>query len=220
VVRYMFASTRPNAEFAISFDLDVIKIYEDYDRCERICFGQEQVSEDRAARERRIYELSQVRAVPQAPPVQVPFRHLCNLVQIHDGQVDPVLDRLELTCGSEDRRRVAVRTACAANWIRLYAPESFRFSVRAAGSPAVEVDDKERKALRLLRQELEQPLQAHDDKSLGERIYALAAEAGLDPKELFKVVYRVLIGKEAGPRLASFLLTLDRERVLALLQDY
>jgi lysyl-tRNA synthetase class 1 len=220
VVRYMFASTRPNAEFAISFDLDVIKIYEDYDRCERICFGQEQVSEDRAARERRIYELSQVRAVPQAPPVQVPFRHLCNLLQIHDGQVDPVLDRLELTCGSEDRRRVAVRTACAANWIRLYAPESFRFSVRAAGSPAVEVDDKERKALRLLRQELEQPLQAHDDKSLGERIYALAAEAGLDPKELFKVVYRVLIGKEAGPRLASFLLTLDRERVLALLQDY
>ena len=40
VVRYLFASTRPNTEFAISFDLDVIKIYEDYDRCERIAFGQ------------------------------------------------------------------------------------------------------------------------------------------------------------------------------------
>jgi lysyl-tRNA synthetase class 1 len=220
LVRYLFASTRPNAEFAISFDLDVIKIYEDYDRCERICFGQEQVGEERTARERRIYELSQVHAVPEAPPVQVPFRHLCNLVQIHDGQVDPVLDRLELTRGSEDRRRVGVRAACAANWIRLYAPESFCFSVRAAGSPAVTVDDKGRKALQLLRKEVEQHLQAHDEKSLSERIYAVAAEAGLDPKELFRLVYRVLIDKEAGPRLAGFLLTIGRERVLALLQEY
>ena len=29
IVRYLFAGTRPNTEFVISFDLDVIKIYED-----------------------------------------------------------------------------------------------------------------------------------------------------------------------------------------------
>ncbi|MBN1835561.1 MAG: lysine--tRNA ligase, partial [Spirochaetales bacterium] len=79
LVRYLFASTRPNTEFAISFDLDVLKNYEDYDRCERIYFGQEKVSEDKATRQRRIYELSQVRSVPARMPTQVPFRHLCNL---------------------------------------------------------------------------------------------------------------------------------------------
>jgi len=31
IVRFMFAGTRPNSEFAISFDLDVLKIYEDYE---------------------------------------------------------------------------------------------------------------------------------------------------------------------------------------------
>lgn len=220
VVRYLFASTRPNTEFAVSFDLDVIKIYEDYDRCERIAFGQEQVAEERAAKERRIYELSQVSEVPRTPPLQVPFRHLCNLVQIHDGEVEAVLDRLELAPGSADRRRVGVRAACAAGWVRQYAPESFRFTIRAAGSPPPPVTDAEAKALRLLREEVEQRLARHDEKSLAERIYALAAEAGLDPKALFKLVYRVLIGQEAGPRLAAFLLTLGRQRVLDLLAGF
>ncbi|MBK8719262.1 MAG: lysine--tRNA ligase [Deltaproteobacteria bacterium] len=36
VLRWMFASYRPNTEFQISFDLDVIKLYEDYDRCVRL----------------------------------------------------------------------------------------------------------------------------------------------------------------------------------------
>ena len=39
IARYMFAGTRPNTEFSISFDLDVIKTYEDYDKTERIAYG-------------------------------------------------------------------------------------------------------------------------------------------------------------------------------------
>ena len=39
VIRYLFAGTRPNSEFAISFDLDVLKVYEDYDKCERTYFN-------------------------------------------------------------------------------------------------------------------------------------------------------------------------------------
>ncbi|MEK6809004.1 MAG: lysine--tRNA ligase, partial [Nanoarchaeota archaeon] len=48
VARWIFAGTRPNKEFAISFDVDVIKIYEDFDKCERIYFGLETVNEKEA----------------------------------------------------------------------------------------------------------------------------------------------------------------------------
>jgi len=34
IVRYLFAGTKSTSEFAISFDLDVMKIYEDFDFCE------------------------------------------------------------------------------------------------------------------------------------------------------------------------------------------
>ncbi|MBN2553704.1 MAG: lysine--tRNA ligase [Spirochaetales bacterium] len=220
LVRYLFASTRPNTEFAISFDLDVIKLYEDYDRCERIYYGGESVSQSRASKERRIYELSQVRRVPQTMPTQIPFRHLCNLIQIQDGNAEAVIETMEIRTGEEDLNRLRARALCAWNWTRSYAPGSFRFTLRPRGSKPLEVSPVERQALRLLRREIEEKLDRHDEKSLSEAIYALAAEAQMEPKELFKLVYRVLIEKEMGPRLAGFLLTIGRERALEILGGY
>ena len=60
VVRYLFVRARPDREFEISFDLDVLKTYEDYDRAGRICRGTEQASAARRAREGRAIDLSEV----------------------------------------------------------------------------------------------------------------------------------------------------------------
>ena len=46
IARYLFAGTRPNTEFSISFDLDVIKTYEDYDKTERIAWGVDKAKND------------------------------------------------------------------------------------------------------------------------------------------------------------------------------
>jgi len=65
IARYLFAGTRPNTEFTISFDLDVIKIYEDFDKTERIAWKMEAAKDDAVYRwERRIYELSQTVVSP------------------------------------------------------------------------------------------------------------------------------------------------------------
>ena len=42
----------------------------------------------------------------------------------------------------------------------------------------------------------------------------------MEPKEFFKLQYQVLVGKEMGPRLAGFLLTIGKERALDLLTGY
>ncbi|MDZ7794555.1 MAG: lysine--tRNA ligase, partial [Spirochaetia bacterium] len=123
IVRYLFAGTRPNSEFAISFDLDVLKIYEDYDKCERIYFGEQEVGEKKRQKESRIYELSQVHGVPETMPVQLPFRHLCNLLQINGGDIETVLSMFELD--EEQQRRMRVRAQCAWNWITRFSPEEF-----------------------------------------------------------------------------------------------
>jgi lysyl-tRNA synthetase class 1 len=220
VVRYLFASTRPNTEFDISFDLDVIKIYEDYDRCERIYFGAEEVSEARAAKEKRTYQLSQVGGVPKSLPTQAGFRHLCNLACIYEGDAEKVLHAVAPQAPPEDAARVRARAVCAWNWVRKYAPESFRFRLREAGAAPLAFAEAELRALRLLAAEVREKLAGHDEKTLAEAIYRIAGEAGLEPKEFFKVVYRALIQKDQGPRLAGFLLILGRERVLELLAGY
>ena len=38
IIRYLFAGTKPKTEFAISFDEDVFKVYEDFYDCEKIYF--------------------------------------------------------------------------------------------------------------------------------------------------------------------------------------
>jgi lysyl-tRNA synthetase, class I len=220
IVRFLFAGTKPDTEFAISFDLDVLKIYEDYDRLERVYYGVEEVGEKKRAKLRRIYELSQVGAPAESMPPQLPFRHLCNLLQINSGDVAAVLaasgidtDRLE----SGVRERLEARCRCAWYWLEHHAPEDFRFFFRKPGDPAPELTDAEREAVKRLHAELESRFDEFDEKSLGELIYAIAEACGIDSKDYFRAVYLVLLGKERGPRLASFILTAGKERVLPLL---
>ncbi len=218
ITRYLFSGTRPNTEFAISFDLDVIKIYEDYDRCERIYFGAEDVGEKRRDKEKRIYELAQVDPVPETMPLQIPFRHLCNLLQIYGGDAGQVKTRFG-SLSVEEERRFMVRSRCAWNWITQFAPEDFRFSLRGAGDPPAELTGTERKAVTLLVSAVEN-LGRYDEKTLSEELYRIAESAGMDPKDLFVTVYRVLIGKERGPRLAQFILTAGAEKILPILRRY
>ncbi len=223
VLRYLFAGTRPNSEFAISFDLDVIKIYEDYDRCERIYFDQEEVNAKRAEKEKRIYELSQVRKVPERLPAQIPFRHLCNLLLINDGDVETALAAMPGFNELEDHQieTARQRAACAWNWIREFAPEDFRFTVvdPTAVEP-VAVEDDQRRALRALAAAIREGLEDWSEKDVQNHIYEIARGEGIEPKEFFPVLYTVLVGKEKGPRLGGFLKTLGSERVTAILEKY
>ena len=229
VVRYLFAGTRPNAEFAISFDLDVIKIYEDYDRTERIYLGLEQVNEKRAAKERRSYELSQLPSTLEEGLaaaddfIQLPFRTLCNFLMISAGDIDAALDRFaefDRSRHSSQLARLERRARCAWNWITSFAPEDFRFELASGGEVSVDLAAEEHAALAAIRDEVRDRLTDHDEKSLQNRIYEIAEECGVDKKQLFLVMYRVLIGKERGPRLGGFLITIGAERVQAILEPY
>ncbi|MEJ5189548.1 MAG: lysine--tRNA ligase, partial [Breznakiellaceae bacterium] len=221
VTRYLFAGTRPNTEFSISFDLDVIKIYEDYDRTERIAWGVEQAKDEETfLKERRIYELSQVQ--PGMPPMmayQVPFRHLCNLLQIADGDIEKVLARLS-DIKPEQIPAFRRRCECAWYWIQECAPEDFRYRLRPAGERA-DLSPEELAAVRSLRDDVVLRIETFpDDKTCGEAIYAVAAKHNMDGKTLFRAAYQALIGKDQGPRLANFLRTIEKERILEILKAY
>jgi lysyl-tRNA synthetase class 1 len=232
IARYLFAGTRPNTEFTISFDLDVIKIDEDYDKTERIAWGDEKAKDEAVfLREKRIYELSQIpdgegkSAMPAVKPYQVPFRHLCNLLQIADCDTGKTIERLKCgnNCGvngaPDDAQLPALlaRCRCAKYWIEECAPEEFRFRLRPPKEKA-ELSEKERAGIKLLRDTVVVSIEKFtDDKSCAEAIYKCAEEAGLEGKELFRAAYQALIGKDQGPRLANFLRCIDKERLLEIL---
>ena len=48
-------------------------------------------------------------------------------------------------------------------------------------------------------------------------LHELCKENNLDTKIFFKMMYNILIGKDYGPRLAPFILSIGREKVSRLL---
>ncbi|MCL1993277.1 MAG: lysine--tRNA ligase [Spirochaetes bacterium] len=232
LVRYLFAGTRPNTEFTVSFDLDVIKTYEDFDKTERIAWKMEAAKDDAAyRRERRIYELSQAgvaadgKTLPLegSAPFQIPFRHLGNLIQIADGDVEKALADLSRLDGgapaAEQLPAVRARALCAKYWVENCAPEEFRFRLRPPGEVAGLVfSASEKAALDFLRDDVIAKLDGFpDDKACSQAVYDVARKAGIDSKELFRVAYNALIGKDQGPRLANFLRSIGKERLLGIL---
>ncbi|MFW6387970.1 MAG: lysine--tRNA ligase, partial [bacterium] len=120
----------------------------------------------------------------------------------------------------EDRERARVRAKCAWHWIQHYAPEEFRFTLRSSSDSPVSLESAERDALLALAAEVDRRFDEHDEKSLQTAVYDTARAHGLEPADFFTVLYRVLIGKDKGPRLAGFLKTLGRETVLDILSPY
>lgn len=220
VLRWLFASRKPNLDFSIAFDLDVLKAYDDFDRTERFAFGAEDGEPKKVTYERRIYELSTVDPAfltrTKRLPAQFPFRHLCNILQIHLGDVDKAKAYYADSIRTElDESRYRSRATRAWRWITHYAPPEFRFQLRDETMPPPKAKHPE--AVRSLIALIESGL-PKQEAEVHNRLYELMQSQGLQAKAFFQDIYSILIGKTSGPKLASFLLALDPKRTAELLR--
>lgn len=224
VLRYLFAGTRPNTEFAISFDMDVLKVYEDYDKTERIVYGVDKAkNEDQFNKEKRIYMLSQIDGkIPETMPYQITFRMLTTLLQTYSGDMDAVIKSLK-DVKPEQEERLRRRMACAWFWIQNSAPscaEDFIFTIRNDGSKA-DLDETMSKAVARVRDEVVPKLDTFtQDKECQQAMYDIATDMGIDAKQLFTALYQAVVAKDQGPRLGGFFRIIGKERLEKILKDY
>ena len=194
VLRYLFIGTKPKTGFQISFDNDVIKIYDDYDTLEKKYY-------DKKAnpREKRIYELSRLK-VSKKKPERLSFRHLITVVQTGKEKGLNV---------ESSKRAEKVR-----NWLEKYAGEDMRFEVQK--KILIKLTKKEKQALLKLRNVLAEG--GNSEKELFNMFYEICQDVGMTNTEFFDVAYRVIINKKKGPRLANLILTAGKENIIKLLR--
>ena len=226
MLRWIFASQRPNSEFQISFDVDVIKLYEDYDRAVAIAHESDDGSKKDKKRQivRRTLELASVRPrriEPGSAPERVPsFRPLSMILQIYDGDPERTLAHYratgEVETGvEEDRLRARAERVWA--WIERHAPEDFRYRIRQAPRPEPVAAGEGREALARLVAILE----AEPDIAEAElvpRLQALFEGLSITPQDFYPDVYDLLIARPKGPKLTTLLGTMGSERALPLLR--
>ena len=195
ILRYLFVGTKPKTGFQISFDNDVIKIYEDYDALERKYYGKKA-----NPREKRIYELSQLK-LKKKKPEKNSFRHLITFVQIEKTQ----------NLNPESKKRAEKVN----NWLEKYAGEDMKFKVQEKIS--IKLNKKEKESLWELKNVLKK--KDYTEKELFNEFYEICKKVNIKNTEFFNAAYKVIINKTKGPRLASLILTVGQENIIKLLNQ-
>jgi lysyl-tRNA synthetase class 1 len=222
VFRLLIMKNQSNKHIDFDTGLGILNLVDEYDLYERGYFGLVE-EHDKLPDINRAYELAQVGGVPEAMPLQVPYRHLVNLVQISDDwdQILKIIERARLLEEKPNHEQAVLlkkRANYARYWANNFAPEGAKFAVmKDWPEQGVELTSLQIEGL----QKMVLALQGLDwtGDAIHDALYNTAQGLGMKPKEMFKAVYMTILGQPRGPRLGYFLSYLDRNFVLDRLSE-
>ncbi len=194
---------------------DLPKLYDEYDHLAELFAGKKK--EDNVRREehtRRLFDISHGREVKD--PLKMRFSHAVLVSQLFERQED-MINALKKTGHWEEGKkdRIIERLEKANNWLKKHAPPEARFELQTEVDDKTksQLSDKQKKALKAAAEKVRSS--RHTEEELHSEFYKICEELGLPVKDFFRAAYLVLLKRERGPKLASFLLTLG-ERALKL----
>lgn len=217
MLQWLYADKAPARSFELSFGKGIFRQYDEFDRaCERLHAG------EASAVEATTLELSGVDATRKESPVS--FRQLLGLGQIVQWDEEKLRSILDNQGMAYSKASVSERLPRVRAWLEQYNPEE---TIRLLETPN-QAYHTEMSADQLQKvSHLHNYLQTNPAASVADieaEVYAIPKVDGLELKELaplqrafFKDIYNLLIAKDAGPRLSTFLWAADRSTVLSLL---
>ncbi len=216
MVRWIFASQKPNKDFSLAFDEDVIKVYEEFDRFESKVLESLSSDNPKDVMNRRILELSTLdHKVPTTVTPKPSFRQLCDRLQICDGDIERTFEKYY---SEFEKSAFTERANRAWFWIENYAPESFKYRINTEPQQLDASKDILDATAALKQLVKDSPLDSIAATDLNQLIYDdCIKKHECDAKDFFKHVYMKLISREKGPRLPNFMKELGSERVSHLL---
>jgi lysyl-tRNA synthetase class 1 len=143
----------------------------------------------------------------------IPFTHLVASYQAALKDADKTLEVIRRTehKTTVDKQEETIRNELKyiARWLKDWAPDDVKFEL--LDKPPKLTNDKEINYLSVLAKKITAAPADADGEWFHKTIYELKDTSGLPPKQLFGVLYKVLIGQEHGPRAGWFLSILPRE---------
>ncbi len=217
LLRWLFTRANPKKAITLFFDSQIIRQYDEFDR-EIKDFYANNASEDK----KREIIFSSIN--PKEPPARIrtPFRQVTSFGQIAQGNFKELKNMFKKVGKEFDDKALKVRLEKSQNWVLRFAPE---LKINVRDKPNKDYFDK------LINEKKEQINKLNDGldenwdlEKLTLLVYAIPNKLGIDEKEkkkrqrdFFKDVYQMLIDKDTGPRLATFLIALGKKRVKEIL---
>ncbi len=222
VLRYLIIRTPPLKH--ISFRPEFLPQYiDEYERVERVFFNYQPDANNEEKYEANIlYPLTLVDTNIKNIKPRLPFRFAVIFSQLKDimnqqtimiKAQDVIKKIYKIPVVTEAELKEIEETIIkAGNWVLKYAPENYKINI----SSKIDEDIKENltEAQKTVIKKIIELLSEGDftEEELQNKIFTIIKNVGgLNVKKGFESIYMVILGKKYGPRLGSFLLSLDRD---------
>jgi lysyl-tRNA synthetase class 1 len=229
LVRWLYARRRPEQSITLAFNAEVGRVYDEWD-----ALGRRVAAGEADAAAQAVYARAAGTSDGPLPvtPRPMPFRTLASVADITAGdevQILRILRDLTIPDPVTALTEVRPRLDCAQAWVAGYAAPADRTQVRDTPDTArlAALPDSERDALKLLTEGMTADwsldgmttlLYGIPKLQLGLPITAPPTpELKVIQRAWFILLYQLLIGKNAGPRLPTLLLALGQDQVRSLL---
>ncbi len=208
ILRFLMVKTHYRK--AIIFDPadneSILNLFDDCDRAAKIYF-KEGVKNPVG----RAWQLSQVEAVPKKPIFLPRFRDVVNYIQQPTVEVHKKFEEIKGRKLTEAEKEVLdKRVKYAKIWLKQYAPDEKKIGV-VKNKVKVKLTEAQKKYLDLIIKLLEKDWQA---EKLQQKLYEVAKENQINPKEAFQSIYLALTEKKFGPKAAWFLLAEEKKTII------
>jgi lysyl-tRNA synthetase class 1 len=226
-LNYFIFRSKPMKHKDFNPTMPFLDFIEQYDRVERIYYGEEETSEKETQKLKKIYEISQTvdaELVPESMPFQPSYRFMTVACQI-GGDEEEIFDILKRNSqlpermedvewdemNGHDKERFTKRIGHVKNWLNLYAPNFVKFEVQKE-LPEVQLNEPQKEFLLKVADLLES--RDFTAEELHDEMYSILNELDMKPQKAFQAIYKTIIGKKQGPRAASFVLSLNKDFVV------
>lgn len=214
LIRFLFSRYDYNQQ--VNFDpmwtMAIPDLFDEYDRCFKAYT--EHSNEDLS----RAFEMSHIGKLPEKEKTFLArFRDIANFIQ--QPTVD-IYKKFAEVKGSDlneiEKNILDERVKYAKIWLEKFAPSNMKFSLSESGENSFEFSPEQKKYLEKSLDLINSDLSAED---LQTKLYELTKELGLNAKLGFQAIYRVLIGKDFGPKAGAFIRQYENEDVIKKIKE-
>ncbi len=207
-LRFILSKNQPSRHISFDPGLGLLNIMDEMEKYRKAFFGLDKVSDENL--ESILFFSSLTGKIEK--PLPISFRHLLTLVQIYKDEASIV--RLG-NLGDENKSVIHEEIEIAKRWLDTYGPDDIKFKLLNEDA-RVKLTPEESKFISNFLGEMKD--MDWSPESIHNVIHESIKSSGIDQQEGFCTFYRVLIGKDKGPRLGYFLFGLGKDYVIKRLQ--
>jgi lysyl-tRNA synthetase class 1 len=179
---------------------------DELDDVEDVYFGRKNAGDDlERYKQTGLYEYAHMLKPPEEPETHVPFNLVVKLARVaprgsEAGFIRSKLEEYQYL--KETSRGLEERIKRALNWVQDFEEDE---------AEKIELDDAQREMIRAVAERLRGAVSVEEYQAV---VFDVSRALDVKPRDVFPLVYRILIGRPQGPRLGPYVELMGKETVI------